>query len=77
MPTININGTTLGQGPQPQRPRRRHDQRRAACRVDAFFSLVCPGLWSVIDDERKHRYRANADIGFAGPPVTGARCRTG
>ena len=32
--------------------------------VDAFFSLVCPGLWSTIDDARKDRYRANADIGF-------------
>ena len=32
--------------------------------VDAFFSLVCPGLWSTIDDGRKDRYRANADIGF-------------
>lgn len=32
--------------------------------VDAFFSLVCPGLWSIIDEGRKDRYRANADIGF-------------
>lgn len=32
--------------------------------VDAFFSLVCPGLWSRLDEERKDRYRANADIGF-------------
>ena len=32
--------------------------------VDAFFSMVCPGLWSIIDDTRKDRYRANADIGF-------------
>jgi len=32
--------------------------------VDAFFSHVCPGLWSSIDDSRKDRYRANADIGF-------------
>jgi len=32
--------------------------------VDAFFSLMCPGLWSIIDDTRKDRYRANADIGF-------------
>jgi 3-oxoadipate enol-lactonase len=36
-----------------------------AAGVDAFFSLVCPGLWSTIDEERKDRYRANADIGFA------------
>jgi pimeloyl-ACP methyl ester carboxylesterase len=33
--------------------------------VDAFFSLVCPGLWTMLDDDRKDRYRANADIGFA------------
>ncbi|QRI75181.1 MULTISPECIES: alpha/beta hydrolase [Rhodococcus] len=35
-----------------------------AAGVDAFFSVVCPGLWSMIDDERRNRYRANADIGF-------------
>lgn len=33
--------------------------------VDAFFSMMCPGLWSTIDEARKDRYRANADIGFA------------
>jgi 3-oxoadipate enol-lactonase len=33
--------------------------------VDAFFSLVCPGLWSTIGDDRKDRYRANGAIGFA------------
>lgn len=32
--------------------------------VDAFMSTVCPGLWSMVDDGRKARYRANADIGF-------------
>jgi 3-oxoadipate enol-lactonase len=32
--------------------------------VDAFFSLICPGLWSRLDEDRKDRYRANADIGF-------------
>jgi len=32
--------------------------------VDVFFSLLCPGLWSIIDDTRKDRYRANADIGL-------------
>jgi pimeloyl-ACP methyl ester carboxylesterase len=35
-----------------------------AAAVDAFFSLVCPGLWSILGEERKDRYRANADIGF-------------
>jgi 3-oxoadipate enol-lactonase len=38
--------------------------RGPAAWVDAFFSIVCPGLWSIIDDARKDRYRANADIGF-------------
>lgn len=32
--------------------------------VDAFFAFVCPGLWSIIDEPRKDRYRDNADIGF-------------
>jgi 3-oxoadipate enol-lactonase len=35
-----------------------------AAAVDAFFALMCPGLWSIIDEHRKDRYRANADIGF-------------
>jgi pimeloyl-ACP methyl ester carboxylesterase len=35
-----------------------------AAAVDAFFSLVCPGLWSIIDDSTRDRYRANADIAF-------------
>ena len=32
--------------------------------VDAFFALVCPGLWAILDEDRKNRYRDNADIGF-------------
>jgi 3-oxoadipate enol-lactonase len=32
--------------------------------VDAFFCLLCPGLWAIIDEYRKDRYRDNADIGF-------------
>jgi pimeloyl-ACP methyl ester carboxylesterase len=32
--------------------------------VDAFFSVMCPRLWSTIDEHRKDRYRDNADIGF-------------
>jgi 3-oxoadipate enol-lactonase len=28
--------------------------------VDAFFALICPGLWSGLDETAKDRYRANA-----------------
>ena len=40
--------------------------------VDAFLSFVCPGLWSIVDEDRKERYRANADIAFTdlrSPPL--------
>lgn len=33
--------------------------------VDAFFAVVCPGLWSQIGDERKDRFRDNAGMLFA------------
>ena len=33
--------------------------------VDAFFTAVCPGLWSQIDEPRKDRYRDNASMLFA------------
>ncbi|HEU5242657.1 MAG TPA: alpha/beta hydrolase [Ornithinibacter sp.] len=33
--------------------------------VDAFFSLVCPGMWAMLDEDRKERSCADADIGFA------------
>lgn len=39
--------------------------------VDAFFSLVCPGLWAQVDEAGRDRYRANASrmlAEFAGPP---------
>jgi pimeloyl-ACP methyl ester carboxylesterase len=36
-----------------------------AAAVDAFFSLACPGMWAMLDEVHKDRYRANADIGFA------------
>lgn len=38
--------------------------------VDAFFPLVCPGLWSRLDDAAKAPYRANGPMmlaEFAGP----------
>ncbi len=33
--------------------------------VDAFFTAICPGLWSQIDEPRKDRYRDNAPMLFA------------
>ncbi|HVW44912.1 MAG TPA: alpha/beta hydrolase [Amycolatopsis sp.] len=42
-----------------------------AAAVDAFFPLVCPGLWSQLDQRAKDRYRANGPMmlaEFAGPP---------
>jgi len=33
--------------------------------VDAFFALVCPGLWSTLDEAGKDRYRDNADMVLA------------
>jgi pimeloyl-ACP methyl ester carboxylesterase len=39
--------------------------------VDAFFPLLCPGLWSQLSDEEKGPYRANGAMmlaEFAGPP---------
>lgn len=32
--------------------------------VEAFMSTVCPGLWSIVAEDRKASYRANAEIGF-------------
>jgi 3-oxoadipate enol-lactonase len=39
--------------------------------VDAFFPMVCPGLWSQIEEDVKDRYRANGAMmlaELAGPP---------
>lgn len=39
--------------------------------VDAFFSAVCPGLWSALDEPARDRYRANGHMmlaEFAGEP---------
>jgi len=33
--------------------------------VDAFFSFLCPGVWSTVDESVRDRYRANADMLFA------------
>ncbi|HET7397947.1 MAG TPA: alpha/beta hydrolase [Intrasporangium sp.] len=30
--------------------------------VDAFFEVVCPGLWEAIDERRRDRYRDNAPM---------------
>lgn len=39
--------------------------RGPAAAVDAFFSFVCPGLWTTLDEVAKDRYRANAPALFA------------
>lgn len=39
--------------------------------VDAFFAVVCPGLWSALDEPARDRYRANGHMllaEFAGEP---------
>jgi pimeloyl-ACP methyl ester carboxylesterase len=39
--------------------------------VDAFFDVVCPGLWSALDEPARDRYRANGHMmlaEFAGEP---------
>lgn len=41
--------------------------------VDAFFPLVCPNLWTALDQTAKDRYRANGHMmlsEFAGPAYT-------
>jgi len=43
--------------------------------VDAFFRLACPGLWSLLDETAKDRYRANAPMMFA--EFTGPRYQLG
>ncbi len=42
--------------PRVQEAMERVGQRAA---VDAFFELVCPGLWRRLDDEHREPYRAN------------------
>ena len=41
--------------------------------IDAFYSVMCPGLWATIDEAQKDRYRANAGIGLEdlqSPPLS-------
>ncbi|GAC1601514.1 MAG: alpha/beta hydrolase [Acidimicrobiales bacterium] len=33
--------------------------------VDAFFAAMCPGMWAMIDESVKDRYRDNAEMLFA------------
>jgi pimeloyl-ACP methyl ester carboxylesterase len=33
--------------------------------VDAFFAAICPGLWALIDEPVKDRYRGNSPMLFA------------
>lgn len=33
--------------------------------VDAFMAFVCPGLWSMVDEDRKDAYRGNAGMMFS------------
>ncbi|MGH9243016.1 MAG: alpha/beta fold hydrolase [Acidimicrobiales bacterium] len=47
------------------------DHHGPGAAVDAFFSFVCPGLWSRLDDTARDRYRANAPAmlaEFEAPP---------
>ena len=54
--------TAMGQiGPLVDRAEATGDRRAF---VDGFFPIVCPGLWSAVDEAVKDRYRANADIGL-------------
>ena len=41
------------------------ETRGPSAAVDAFFGLACPGLWSLLDETAKDRYRANAPMMFA------------
>lgn len=41
--------------------------------VDAFFPLLCPGLWAALDEAGKDRYRENGSMmieELTGPPYT-------
>ncbi len=48
------------------------EARGAAGAVDAFFPLICPGLWAGLDEPGRDRYRANGAMmleEFAGRPL--------
>ena len=51
-----------------------------AAAVDAFFPLVCPGLWSILDEPGRDRLRANGHMmlaEFAGRPYALSRDQAG
>lgn len=51
-----------------------------AAAVDAFFPLVCPGLWSILDESGRDRLRANGRMmlaEFAGRPYALSRGQAG
>lgn len=45
--------------------KRAADEGGPRAAVDAFFEVMCPGLWATIDDPVKDRYRDNAEMLFA------------
>ena len=47
--------------PASMRPSAEGDLRAG---VDAFMSIVCAEMWSMLDEDRKDRLRDNAEIGF-------------
>ena len=47
------------------RVRRAADTEGPRAAVDAFFGSICPGLWSLIDETGKDRFRDNAPMLFA------------
>ena len=45
--------------------------------VDAFFELVCPGIWHVLDNTRRDAFRDNAPEPLRRPPDAALRHRSG
>lgn len=40
------------------------EERGARAAVDTFFQMMCPGLWNIIDEAHRDRYRDNAEMLF-------------